>query len=164
MKFKPHSYQQYAIDFILQNPIAAILLDMGMGKTALTLMSIKCLMYELFEVRNVLVICPLRVTRTWRDEIEKWDELRGLSYSVVTGTAKQRTAALMADADIYIINRDNLVWLVEKSGVPFDYDCVIVDELSSFKNHQAARHKAFMRVRSKVKRIVGLTGTPAAIL
>ncbi len=162
MKFKPHSYQQYAIDFILQNPIAAILLDMGMGKTALTLMSIKCLMYELFEVRNVLVICPLRVTRTWRDEIEKWDELRGLSYSVVTGTAKQRTAALMADADIYIINRDNLVWLVEKSGVPFDYDCVIVDELSSFKNHQAARHKAFMRVRSKVKRIVGLTGTPAS--
>lgn len=162
MRFKPHNYQQFAIDFITNNPIAAILLDMGMGKTAITLMAIQYLMYETFEVSKVLVICPLRVTRTWRDEIQKWEQLHGLSYSIVTGTATQRKKALLADADIYIINRENVPWLVDKSGVPFLFDMVVIDELSSFKNHQTARHKALMKVRSGIQRIVGLTGTPAS--
>ena len=162
MRFKPHNYQQFAIDFITNNPIAAILLDMGMGKTAITLMAIQYLMYETFEVNKVLVICPLRVTRTWRDEIEKWEQLHGLRYSIVTGTATQRKKALSVDADIYIINRENVPWLVDKSGVPFAFDMVVIDELSSFKNHQTARHKALMKVRSGIQRIVGLTGTPAS--
>ena len=162
MRFKPHNYQQFAIDFITNNPIAAILLDMGMGKTAITLMAIQYLMYETFEVSKVLVICPLRVTRTWRDEIGKWEQLHGLRYSIVTGTATQRKKALAADADIYIINRENVPWLVDKSGVPFSFDMVVIDELSSFKNHQTARHKALMKVRSGIQRIVGLTGTPAS--
>lgn len=162
MRFKPHNYQQFAIDFITNNPIAAILLDMGMGKTVITLMAIQYLMYETFEVSKVLVICPLRVTRTWRDEIQKWEQLHGLSYSIVTGTATQRKKALEADADIYIINRENVPWLVNKSGVPFSFDMVVIDELSSFKNHQTARHKALMKVRSGIQRIVGLTGTPAS--
>lgn len=162
MRFKPHNYQQFAIDFITNNPIAAILLDMGMGKTAITLMAIQYLMYETFEVSKVLVICPLRVTRTWRDEIGKWEQLQGLRYSIVTGTATQRKKALAADADIYIINRENVPWLVDKSGVPFSFDMVVIDELSSFKNHQTARHKALMKVRSGIQRIVGLTGTPAS--
>ena len=162
MRFKPHNYQQFAIDFIINNPIAAILLDMGMGKTAITLMAIQYLMYETFEVNKVLVICPLRVTRTWRDEIEKWEQLHGLRYSIVTGTATQRKKALSVDADIYIINRENVPWLVDKSGVPFAFDMVVIDELSSFKNHQTARHKALMKVRSGIQRIVGLTGTPAS--
>lgn len=124
-------------------------------------MTIQFLMYETFEVSKVLVVCPLRVTRTWRDEIEKWDQLRGLTYSIVTGTAAQRKKALNNDADIYIINRDNLQWLIEKSGLPFDFDMVVLDELSSFKNHLTARHKAFMKVRPRISRVVGLTGTPA---
>ena len=162
MKFNPHNYQQFAIDFIIHNPIAAIFLDMGMGKTAITLMAIQYLMYEIFEVSKVLVICPLRVTRTWRDEIQKWEQLSGLTYSVVIGTEKQRKKAFQVDADIYIINRENVPWLVDKSGVPFSFDMVVIDELSSFKNHQTARHKALMRVRAQINRIVGLTGTPAS--
>ena len=162
MKFNPHKYQQYAIDFIIKNPIAAILLDMSMGKTAICLMAIQHLMYESFEVNKVLVICPLRVTLTWRDEIHKWSQLNGLTYSIVKGTATQRKKALQADADIYIINRENVPWLINTSGVPFDFDMVVVDEFSSFKNHQTARHKALMKVRPYIKRIVGLTGTPVS--
>lgn len=162
MRFKPHNYQQFAIDFITNNPIAAILLDMGMGKTAITLMAIQYLMYETFEVSKVLVICPLRVTRTWREEIQKWEQLHGLRFSVVTGTAAQRKKALSTDSDIYIINRENVPWLVNKSGVQFSFDMVVIDELSSFKNHQTSRHKALMKVRSQIQRIVGLTGTPAS--
>lgn len=162
MRFNPHNYQQYAISFIEKHDISAVLLDMGMGKTAITLMAVEYLMYEQFEVYKVLVVCPLRVTRTWKDEIEKWEQLSGTRYSIVTGTAAQRKKALEADADIYIINRENVPWLVEKSGCPFMFDMVVIDELSSFKNHQTARHKALMRVRPKVRRIVGLTGTPAS--
>lgn len=162
MRFNPHSYQKYAINFITHNPITAVLLDMGMGKTAITLMAIDYLMYEYFEIVKVLVICPLRVTRTWRDEVDKWEQLSGYRLSIVTGSVAQRKKALEADADIYIINRENVPWLVEKSGVPFDFDMVVIDELSSFKNHQTARHKALMKVRPLVKRIVGLTGTPAS--
>ena len=162
MRFRAHSYQQYAINFITHNPITAVLLDMGMGKTAITLMAIDYLMYEYFEIVKVLVICPLRVTRTWRDEVDKWEQLSGYRLSIVTGTVAQRKKALAADADIYIINRENVPWLVNKSNVLFNFDMVVIDELSSFKNHQTARHKALMKVRPFIKRIVGLTGTPAS--
>lgn len=159
--YKPHNYQQYAIDFIIKNPIAAILLDMGMGKTSLTLMAIQKLMYEMFEVSKVLIIAPLRVAKnTWSQEIEKWQELNGLRYSIVVGTPAQRKKALQADADIYIINRENVPWLVENTT--FDYDMVVIDELSSFKSWQAKRFKALMKVRPIVRRIVGLTGTPSS--
>ena len=119
MKYSPHEYQEYAVRFIEENPVAAVLLDMGMGKTAITLMAIDYLMYEYFEIVKVLVICPLRVTRTWRDEVDKWEQLSGYRLSIVTGSVAQRKKALEADADIYIINRENVPWLVEKSGVPF---------------------------------------------
>lgn len=163
MKYNPHNYQQYAIDFIKQHPVAAILLDMGMGKSSITLTAIYELMYDSFEISKVLVIAPLRVARnTWSAEIEKWDHLKGMRYSIAVGTAAERLNALKADADIYIINRENVPWMIEESGLPFDYDMVVIDELSSFKNWQAKRFKAFMKVRPKVKRIVGLTGTPAS--
>lgn len=161
MKYEPHKYQKYAIDFILSHPIAAILLDMGMGKTSLTLMAIMLLKYDLFEVGKILIVAPLRVAKhTWKDEIEKWDDFSILRYSVAVGTAQERTAALKADADIYLINRENIPWLIEKSGQPFDFDMVVLDELSSFKNWQAKRFKALMKVRPQIKRIIGLTGTP----
>ena len=163
MKYKPHKYQQYAIEFIKQHPIAAILLDLGMGKTSIVLSCLNYLMFESFEISKVLIIAPLRVARnTWSDEIKKWDHLKGLRYSIVVGTAAERIKALKADADIYIINRENVPWLVEESGLPFDYDMVVVDELSSFKNWNAKRFRALMKVRPKVKRIVGLTGTPSS--
>ena len=163
MKYKPHKYQQYAIEFIKQHPIAAILLDLGMGKTSIVLSCLNYLMFETFEVSKVLIIAPLRVARnTWLDEIKKWDHLQGLRYSIAVGTAAERIKALKADADIYIINRENVPWLIEESGLPFDYDMVVVDELSSFKNWNAKRFKALMKVRPKVKRIVGLTGTPSS--
>ena len=163
MRYKPHEYQKYAIGFIKKNPIAAILLDMGMGKTSIVLSALNELMYDSFEVSKVLIIAPLRVARnTWSDEIKKWDHLNGIRYSIAVGTAAERLAALKADADIYIINRENVPWLVEESGIPFDFDCVVVDELSSFKNWQAKRFKALMKVRPKIRRIVGLTGTPSS--
>lgn len=163
MRFRAHKYQQHAIDFIIHNPIAAILLDMGMGKTALTLMAIYRLMYEEFEVGKVLIIAPLRVAKnTWSAEIEKWEQLSGLRYSIIVGTPAQRNKALEADADIYIINRENLTWLVESSGIPFDFDMVVIDELSSFKSWQAKRFRSLMKVRPLVRRMVGLTGTPSS--
>ena len=163
MRYKPHEYQKYAIEFIKKNPIAAILLDMGMGKTSIVLSALNELMYDSFEVSKVLIIAPLRVARnTWSDEIKKWDHLRGIRYSIAVGTAADRLAALKADADIYIINRENVPWLIEDSGLPFDYDMVVVDELSSFKNWQAKRFRALMKVRPKIRRIVGLTGTPSS--
>ncbi len=163
MKYNPHDYQRYAINFIKEHPIAAILLDMGMGKTSIVLAAINALMFDSFEVSKVLIIAPLRVAKhTWSAEIQKWDQLKGLRYSIAVGTAAERLKALQADADIYIINRENVPWLIEKSGLPFDYDMVVIDELSSFKNWQAKRFKALMKVRPKVKRIVGLTGTPSS--
>ncbi len=163
MRYNPHDYQKYAIEFIKQHPVAAIFLDMGMGKSSITLTTVMELMYESFEVQKVLVIAPLRVARhTWGEEIEKWDHLHGLRYSVAVGSAVERRAALQKDADIYIINRENVQWLVESSGMPFDYDMVVIDELSSFKNWQSKRFRSLMKVRPKVKRIVGLTGTPSS--
>ncbi len=162
MKYSPHDYQRYAAEFIITHPISALLLDMGLGKTSITLTAINDLLFDSFEVHKVLVVAPLRVARdTWSAEIEKWEHLKNLRYSVVVGTAQERISALHVPADIYIINRENIQWLVEESGLPFDFDMAVIDELSSFKNHLSKRFRAFMKVRPKLKRIVGLTGTPA---
>ena len=120
-------------------------------------------MFDSFEIHKVLVVAPIRVASfSWSAEIEKWDHLDGLKYSVAVGTAAERLAALRKQADIYLINRENVQWLISESGIPFDFDMVVIDELSSFKNHQTKRFKALMKVRPKVKRIVGLTGTPSS--
>jgi len=127
----------------------------------LTLTSISNLLFDSFKVHKVLVVAPLRVARdTWPQELEKWSHLDHLIWSVAVGTESERKAALLKKADIYIINRENVQWLVEDSGIPFNYDMVIIDELSSFKNHKAKRFKALMKVRPHIKRVVGLTGTP----
>jgi SNF2 family DNA or RNA helicase len=163
MKYEPHEYQRYAVEYIKSHPVAAVLLSMGLGKTSISLMAINDLLFDSFEIHKVLIIAPLRVAlSTWGAEIEKWEHLKNLKYSIAVGTEQERLAALNADADIYIINRENVQWLIEKSGVPFDFDMLVVDELSSFKNHQAKRFKALMKVRPKVKRVVGLTGTPSS--
>ena len=162
MKYNPHDYQRYAAEFITTHPIAALLLDMGLGKTSITLTAINDLLFDSFEVHKVLVVAPLRVARdTWSAEIEKWEHLKNLRYSVVVGTEQERLNALRTSADVYIINRENIQWLVEESGLIFDFDMAVIDELSSFKNHQSKRFRAFTKVRPKLKRIVGLTGTPA---
>ena len=163
MKYSPHSYQRYATEFIKDTPACAIFLDMGLGKTSITLTALNDLLFDSFEVHKVLVIAPLRVARTtWSEEIEKWEHLKMLRYSVAVGTETDRLSALRKPADIYIINRENLGWLVEESGVPFDFDMLVIDELSSFKNYNTKRFKVLMKVRPKVKRIVGLTGTPSS--
>lgn len=163
MKYKPHEYQAYATEYILNHPIAAVLLDMGLGKSVITLTAIFDLTLDSFLVQKVLVIAPLRVARdTWPAEIEKWDHLKGLKYTVVVGSEVQRKTALMKRAQVYIINRENVEWLISRSGIPFDFDMVVIDELSSFKSHQAKRFKSLMKVRPKVNRIVGLTGTPSS--
>lgn len=134
MRYSPHEYQRYAINFIKEHPIAAILLDMGMGKSSITLTAIMDLMYDRFEVSKVLIIAPLRVAKnTWSAEIEKWDHLSGLKYSIAVGTAAERMKALKSDADIYIINRENIPWLIEKSDLPFDYDMVVITRRDSRK-------------------------------
>jgi SNF2 family DNA or RNA helicase len=163
MKYNPHDYQKYATSFILKNPISAILLDMGLGKSVITLTAIYDLCLDSFDVSKVLVIAPLRVARdTWPSEIEKWDHLNGLTYSVAVGNETQRKVALMQKVNIHIINRENVEWLVNRSNIPFDYDMVVIDELSSFKSHQAKRFKSLLKVRPTIKRIVGLTGTPSS--
>ena len=161
MKYKPHDYQSYATEFILKNPVAAILLQMGLGKSVITLTAIRELLNR-GEVKKVLVVAPLRVARdTWPEEIRKWDHLRGLTYSVAVSTADERRAAVLAGSEITVINRENVPWLVEQSGIPFRWDMVVIDELSSFKNWQAKRFRSLMKVRPLVRRIVGLTGTPS---
>lgn len=163
MKYEPHDYQKYATRYIETHPIAAVLLDMGLGKTSITLTAINNLLFDYFDVHRILVIAPLRVARsTWADEIEKWDHLHDLTFAIAVGSEKERLEALRKQADITMINRENLQWLIEKSGQPFEYDMVVIDELSSFKNHQAKRFKALMKARPKIKRIVGLTGTPSS--
>ena len=163
MKYVPHEYQSYATDFILAHPVTAILLEMGLGKSIITLTAVFDLCLDYFEVRKVLIVAPLRVARdTWPAEIQKWDHLRGLTYSVAVGTEVERKTALRKRASVYIINRENVQWLIEGSGLPFDYDMVVIDELSSFKSHQAKRFRSLMKVRPNVMRIVGLTGTPSS--
>lgn len=162
MQYNPHEYQTYATNFILEHPVAAVLLEMGLGKSVITLTAIYELMLNRFEVEKVLVIAPLRVARdTWPAEIEKWEHLKGLTYSVAIGTEAERIAALKCPAHLYLINRENVDWLITKSGFPFDYDMVVIDELSSFKSYAAKRFKSLLKVRPRVKRMVGLTGTPS---
>ena len=163
MKYKAHDYQAYATNFILEHPISVVFLDMGLGKSVITLSAIFDLCLDSFLVRKVLVIAPLRVARdTWPAEIHKWDHLHGLTYSVAVGTETERKAALRQRVSVYIINRENVQWLIEESGIPFDYDMVVIDELSSFKSYQAKRFRSLLKVRPGVKRIVGLTGTPCS--
>lgn len=163
MKYEPHRYQTFATDYILSHEACALFLDLGLGKSVITLSALT----ELFgrkAIKRVLIIAPLRVARsTWPIEILKWDHTRTLSYSVAIGKEKERIKAVEMGADITIINRDNVEWLINYfSGCYFPYDCVVVDELSSFKNHKSKRFKALMAVRPYVKRIIGLTGTPAS--
>ena len=163
MQYRPHEYQTYATEFILAHPVAAILLSMGLGKSVITLTALFDLCLDRFEIGKTLIIAPLRVaSETWPSEIQKWDHLKGLTYSVAVGTEAERKAALRQQVSLHIINRENVQWLVAQSGLPFDYDMIVVDELSSFKSYQAKRFRSLMKVRPMVKRIVGLTGTPSA--
>ena len=162
MKFIPHDYQKYAIQFIEKEDVSALLLDMGLGKTVITLTAIRNLIIK-GKAGRVLIIAPLRVAKsTWPDEIAKWDHLHDLTYSVAVGTEKERKEALNKNVEIVIINRENVDWLVNKSGYRFNFDMIVVDELSSFKSWQSKRFKALLKVRPYVERIVGLTGTPSS--
>lgn len=162
MKYEPYEYQDYATKFIQNNEVSAIFLDCGMGKSVITLTAIKNLIAK-GKAKRVLVIAPLRVANTtWKDELEKWEHLQGLTYAVATGTEKERLAAVQRKADITIINRENVEWLVAKSGLKWWFDFVVIDELSSFKSHQAKRFKYLLKVRPFISRIVGLTGTPSS--
>ena len=163
MKYAPHNYQRYATDFIINHPVSAVLLEMGLGKSVISLSAINELMLDYFDVSRTLVIAPLRVANsTWPDEIKKWDHLKHLNYSVVIGSEKERLDALGKPAHIYLINRENVDWLITKSGISWKFDMVVIDELSSFKSYQAKRFKSLLKVRPKIKRIVGLTGTPSS--
>ena len=160
MKYNAHNYQAYATEFILEHPVCCLMLDCGMGKTVVTLTALWELVLDSFDSGRVLIIAPKRVAETvWKQEIEKWEHLTGLTAVRVLGSAAERRAALQKRASVYIINRENLVWLTKNT--PWNFDTVIVDELSSFKSHQSQRFKALKAVRPKVGRIVGLTGTPA---
>lgn len=162
VRFLPHDYQKVAIDFALQNQSSGLFLDMGLGKTVITLTVIEELKNNYLEELKVLVIAPKRVAEdTWTTEYEKWDHLKNLKVVKVIGNSKQRKAALEKEADIYIITRDNIAWLVDFLSKDWDFNTVIIDELSSFKNHQSKRFKALRKVRPFINRIIGLTGTPA---
>lgn len=160
MKYEPHDYQMYATQFIIDHTCVGLLLDMGCGKSVITLTALWELAFEYFEISKVLVIAPKRVAEdTWRKEIEKWEHLKELTYSIVLGNKEQREKALSKKALIYIINRENVQWLI--ANHKWDFDTVVIDELSSFKSNKAQRFKALKKVRPMVKRIIGLTGTPA---
>ncbi len=162
MQYKPHQYQDYATQRILDTQYIALLLEMGLGKTVSTLTAIDKLLNDYFDACRVLVIAPLRVADdTWAREVEKWDHLQHLRISKVLGSADQRRRALRTDADIYVTNRENVEWLVGELGTSWNFDTVVIDELSSFKNHQSKRFRALRRVRPLIKRVIGLTGTPA---
>ena len=159
IEFEPHDYQTFAIDKITEQKQIALFLEPGLGKTVITLTAIDELMYDRFEIYRVLVVAPLRVAEdTWSRECDKWEHLRHLRISKVLGSLKNRNKALQANADIYIINRENVEWLVK--NVHFDFDCLVIDELSGFKSHASKRFKALSSVRNSVKVCIGLTGTP----
>ena len=163
MKYCPHKYQEFTTRFIIDNPVSAVFLDMGLGKTVSTLSAVNELCFDYFSVRRVLVIAPLRVARdTWPTELQKWDHLRSIRFSVAVGSEDERLTALNADTDICVINRENVQWLIEESGFPWNFDMLVIDELSSFKSYQAKRFRALLKARPAVKRIVGLTGTPSS--
>lgn len=160
MKYEPHEYQEYAKEFVIKQNVSALFLDCGLGKTVITLTAIWELLLDYFEVRKILVIAPLRVARdTWPAELYKWEHLKGIEMSAVLGSERERVTALNRRANVYVINRENVEWLVEYCR--WDFDMVVIDELSSFKSHKAKRFKALKKVRPMVRRIVGLTGTPA---
>lgn len=162
MKFVPHSYQKYNIHRVLQTPAIALWLDMGLGKTVITLTAINDLKYNRFAVNKILVVAPKKVAQgTWINEAKKWDHLQMLRFSIVLGSKNKRIRALNTPADIYVINRDNVTWLVDYYRNSWPFDMVILDESSSFKNHQSKRFKALKSVRKHINRIVELTGTPA---
>ena len=162
MEYKPHPYQVYCEDRILEAPTIALYLEMGLGKSVITLSAIRRLKYDMFQVCRVLVIAPLKVAEaTWTMEAQKWDHLHGLRLSRVLGTEAQRKAALNVNADVYIINRDNVAWLVEYLHPAWPFDMVVIDELTSFKNASAKRFKALKSRLPAISRVVGLTGTPA---
>ena len=163
MKYSPHKYQDYTTRFIIENPVSAVFLDMGLGKTVSTLTAINELCFDYFLVHRVLVIAPLRVARdTWPEELKKWDHLQNLTYSVAVGNEDERLTALNRNTDICVINRENVQWLIEESGFDFNFDMVVIDELSSFKSNQAKRFRALLKVRPGIRRITGLTGTPSS--
>ena len=165
MKFKPHEYQQFSTQFIIDNAKAGLLLDMGLGKTASTLMALQKLESHYLEISKVLIIAPKRVAQyTWPNEIKKWDDFKGLTYSIVIGTEKQRLQALKKDALIYLINRENVEWLFRELSFEKNvskFDTIIVDESSSFKNASTKRFKALKKMAIKCPRLLILTGTPA---
>ena len=166
MKFTPHNYQSYCIDYIKSHPVSALFLDCGLGKTVITLSAIRDLVLDEMKVSSVLVIAPLRPARdTWPAELKKWDHLKDLDISVIIGDKKTRIAAINNDALIHVINRENVKFLVEyyeKNGQRWPYDTVVIDELSSFKNYQSQRFKWLRKVRPFVNRWIGLTGTPTS--
>ena len=160
-----HEYQSYCVEYIKDHPATALFLDCGLGKTIISLTAIHDLMLDNMAVSKVLVIAPLRVTQVWASEVKKWRHTKDLEMSILVGTVKERTAALNQRALIYVINRENVKWLVEyyeKNGLHWDFDCVVIDELSSFKNHKTQRYKWLRKIRPYVKRWVGLTGTPTS--
>lgn len=162
MKYTPYPYQTACTNHILQHPYSALFVDMGMGKSVSTLTAIDILINQELEVEKVLVIAPLRVAEdTWTGEVAKWDHLKHLTVSKVLGSEAQRKAALQAKADIYVINRENVPWLVALYGTAFPFDMLVIDELSSFKSSKAQRFKALRQIRPLIRRVVGLTGTPA---
>ena len=162
MEFRPYYYQRFTKQFIIDHPFAGLFIDMGMGKTVVTLSAIKELKYDYFAINKVLVIAPLRPAKeTWPCEIKKWDHINDLTSTCVLGSAAERLSALEKDVDIYIINRENVVWLTEYYKQRWPFDAVVIDELSSFKSNKAERFRALKRVRKYITRIVGLTGTPA---
>lgn len=162
MEYKAHGYQAYATNRILDTPYVGLFLDMGLGKTVSTLTALNILLYDWFEPNKILVIAPLRVAEdTWTREVSKWEHLGHLKISKVLGSAKERQKALKASADIYIINRENVHWLVTELGNDWDFETVVIDELSSFKSHNSNRFRALRKVRPKIKRLIGLTGTPS---
>lgn len=159
MKYCPHDYQAFATNFILDHPVCGLILDMGLGKSVITLTALWDLLLDRFDIGKVLIVAPKRVAEdTWPKELAKWDHLDGLSYSLVMGTEDQRRAALQKRAKLYIINRENVAWLVAKC--PWQFDTLVLDELSSFKNSKAQRFRALKQVQPRVKRVIGLTGTP----
>lgn len=159
-KFVPHQYQQYAIDFLLQHEQAGLFLDMGLGKTVITLTALKQLKKK-GEIDKTLVVAPKIVAENvWKQEPKKWDHLQDLSFSYILGSPKKREKALKVKADIYVITRDNVAWLVDYLKDTWFFDTLVLDELSSFKNHQSKRFKKLKKIRPYVKRVIGLTGTP----
>lgn len=161
MNFKPHPYQQAAKQWVIDKPKCGLFLPMGLGKTIITLTAICELMYDRFEIDKVLIIAPIRVVKsTWPNEIRKWRHTQKLSYSMLVGDKKSRIKAARQEADIYLINRENVAWLVEYWRGDWPYDMVVIDELSCFKSPQAKRFKALRKVMPSVDRFVGLTGTP----